>query len=158
MADLLAKEVERPRQRLPQRADAQAAEHQRGELTAAFTGDQHLGARRAFRIRQQAVLLDDQGASQRHHHQHAENATCKRQQQDLRVIEISRAVWEEEDQRGHGKNHAAGHRFARRANRLDDVVLEDRRAAEFFQDRDRQHRDRDRRADGEAGTKAQVHR
>ena len=37
-------------------------------------------------------LLDDQGAAQRHHHQHAKNAAGKRQHQDLRVVEIAGAV------------------------------------------------------------------
>ena len=90
VADVLPEEVEGPRQRLPQRADAEAAEHQSGQLAAALAGDQHFGARRAFGVGQHAVFLDDQRAAQRHHHQHAEDAAGKRQHRDLRVVEVLR--------------------------------------------------------------------
>ena len=88
MADFRAREVEDPRQRLPQRAETQAREHERREPAAAFAGDQHLGAGGAFGIGQHAVLLDDERAAERHHHQDAENAAGKREQEDLRVVEV----------------------------------------------------------------------
>ena len=44
------------------------------QRAAALAGDQHVGAGGAFGIGQHAVLLDDQRAPQRHHHQHAEDA------------------------------------------------------------------------------------
>ena len=152
----MQEEVEDPRQRLPQRADAEAAEHQRRQLAAALAGDQHVGAGRAFRVGQHAVLLDDQRAAQRHHHQHAEDAAGEGQHRDLEVVEVARAVGRQEDQRRDGEDDAAGDRFAGRSDRLDDVVLENRRAAELLQHRDREHGDRDRRADRQAGAQPEI--
>ncbi len=129
MADLGPEQVEDPRQRLPQGADAEAAEDERRQLAAALAGDEDLGARGAFRIGQHAVLLHDQCPAQRHHHQHAEDAAGKRQQQDLRVVEVGRPVRQQEDQRGNREDDAARNRFAGRADRLHDVVLEDGRSA-----------------------------
>ncbi len=152
VADFGKEDVEDVGRRLEQRADAEAAEHQRGELAAALAGHQHLGAGGAFRVGQHAVLLDDQRAPQRHHHQHAEDAAGERQHRDLRVVEILRSFRHQEDQRRDREDHAAGHRFAGRADGLDDVVFEDRRAAQSLQHRDGEHGDRNRRADGEAGS------
>ena len=61
-------------------------------------------------------------------------------------------------QRRDGEDDAAGHRLAGRTDRLDDVVLEDRRAAEPLEHRDREHRDRNRGADRQAGAQPEVHR
>src|SRR2546427_4953033 len=47
-------------------------------------------------------------------------------------------------------------RIRRRAGRLDDVVFENRGATEPAEDRDRQHRDRNRGADGEADLQREV--
>ena len=154
----MQEEVEDPRQRLPQRADAEAGEHHRRQLAAALAGDQHVGARRAFRVRQHAVLLDDERAAQRHHHQHAEDAAGEGEHRDLEVVEVGRAVRRQEDQRRDREDDAAGDRFAGRSDRLDDVVLENRRAAELLQHRDREHGDRNRRADRQAGAQAEIHR
>ena len=52
----------------------EAHEHGLGHVAAPFAGDQDVGAGGAFRVGQHAVLLDDQRAPQRHHHQHAEHA------------------------------------------------------------------------------------
>ena len=150
VADFGAEQVEHPRQRLPERADAEPAEHERRQLAAPLAGDQHLGAGRAFRVGKHAVLLDDQRAPQRHHHQHAEDAAGEGQHRDLEVVEVAGAVRRQEDQRRNREDDAAGDRFAGRSDRLHDVVFEDRRAAEPLQHRDGQHGDRDRRADGEA--------
>ena len=54
--------------------DAEAHEDRARELAAAFAGDEHVRAGGAFGVGQHAVLLDDEGAAQRHHHQHAEDA------------------------------------------------------------------------------------
>ena len=50
VADFGPEDIEHPRQRLPERADAEPAEHERGQLPAALARDQHLGAGRAFRV------------------------------------------------------------------------------------------------------------
>ena len=102
------------------------------------------------------MFLDDQRAAQRHHHQHAEDAAGEGQHRDLEVVEVVRAVRRQEDQRRDGEDDAAGDRLAGRADRLDDVVLEDRRAAELLQHRDREHGDRDRGADGQAGAQPEI--
>ena len=156
VVELREEEVEDPRQRLPQGADADAGEHHRRQLAAALAGDEHVGAGRAFRVRQHAVLLDDQRPSQRHHHQHAENAAGEGQHRDLVVVEVGRPVGRQEDQRGDREDDAAGDRFSGRSNGLDDVVLENRRAAELLEDRNRQHGNRDRGADREAGAQSQI--
>ena len=73
-ADRGREDLHDPRQRLPQRADAEAHEHGLGEGAAALAGDEDVGAGGAFGIGQDAVLLDDERAPQRHHHQHPEDA------------------------------------------------------------------------------------
>ena len=93
------RQVEDAGHRLPQRAEGEPAEDERRELPAALAGDEHFRAGGALRIGQHAVLLDDQRAAQRHHHQHAENAAGKREQEDLRVVEVGRAVRHQKDQR-----------------------------------------------------------
>ena len=156
VADFRPEQIEHPRQRFPQRADAEAAEDQRGEFSAALTRHEHLGARSAFGIGQDAVLLDDQGPAERHHHQHAENAAGKGQHRDLEVVEIRRPERFQEEQRRNREHDAAGDRFARRSDRLDDVVLENGRTTEALEHRDRQHGDRDRCADCQPRAQSQV--
>ena len=126
------------------------------QRAAALAGDEHVGARRALRVRQHPVLLHDQRAPQRHHHQHAEDAAREGEQRDLEVVEVGRPARRQEDERGNREHDAAGHRLAGRSDRLHDVVLEDGRPAEPLEHRDREHRDRDRRADGEAGAQPEV--
>ena len=70
---------------------AEPAEDRLRERAAALAGDQHVGARRPFGIGQHAVLLDDERAPERHHHQHAHDAAGERQHQDLEVAEEGRA-------------------------------------------------------------------
>ena len=102
------------------------------------------------------MLFHDERAPERHHHQDPQDASGEGEHRDLEVVEVARAPLPEEDQRGDGEDHAGGHRLAGRPDGLDDVVFEDRGAAEPLQHRDRQHRDRDGRADREAGTQAEV--
>ncbi len=128
-----------------------------GERAALLAGDQHVGAGGAFRVGQDAVLLDDQRPPQRDHEQHAEDAAHQRQGEDVEVVEVRLAV-REEDERRDGEGDAGGDRLAGRADRLHDVVLEDRRLADVLEDADRQHRDRDRRRDREAGGERQIDR
>ena len=153
-----ARDLEDPRHRLPHRAEAEAHEHRARELAAAFAGHEHVGARRAFGEGQHAVLLDDQRAPQRHHHQHAEQAAGEREHGDLQIVEVIGAVRGEENQCRQREHDAGGQRFACRADRLDDVVLEDRGAAEALEHRDGEHRDRNRGADGEPRPQAQIDR
>src|SRR4030095_3590737 len=49
-----------------------------------------------------------EGASERHHHQHTQNAARERQHRDLRVIEIARTVRHQEEQRRDLEHHAPG--------------------------------------------------
>ena len=157
-ADRGREDLDDPRQRLPERADAEAHEHRPGQRAAALAGDEHVGAGGAFGIGQDAVLLDDERAPQRHHHQDAEDAAGEGEHRDLEVVEIARTALAEEDQRRDREDHAGGDRLARRADRLDDVVLEDRRAAEALQHRDGEHRDGNRGADRQAGAQARGRR
>ena len=119
---------------------------------------QHVGAGGAFRVGQHAVFLHDERPAERHHHEHAQNAAGEGQHRNLVVVEVRRAVRREEDQRGNREHDAARDRLAGGADGLHDVVFENRRSAEFLQHRNRQHRDRNRRADGQAGTKPEVDR
>ena len=79
-----AEDLDDPRQRLPERADAEPQEDRLGQRAAAFAGDQHVGAGGALGVGQHAVFLDDQRAPQRDHHQHAENAAGDGEDGDLR--------------------------------------------------------------------------
>ena len=135
------------------------------QIAAALAGDQHRGAGRPFGVGEGGVLLDDERPPQRDHHQDAEHAADHRQREDRPVGEVRLAdadaggrVAAEEQKPRQGEHHAGRDRLARRPDRLDDVVLQDRRRAEPLEDRDRQHRDRDRRRDGEAGLERQVDR
>ena len=152
------KDLDDPRDRLPQRPDAESKEHRLGELAPALAGDEHVGAGRALGIGQHAVLLDDERAAQRHHHQDPEDPAGKGEHGDLEVVEEALPAVAEEEQRRHGEDHPGGHRLAGRADRLDDVVLEDRRAAEPLQHRDGEHGDGNRRADRQPGAQPEVDR
>ena len=83
---------------------------------------------------------------------------AKVEHRDLEVVEVRRAVAAQEDQRRDREDDAAGDRFAGRSDRLHDVVLEDRRSAEPFEHRDREHRDRNRRADRQARAQPEIDR
>ena len=149
-------DLDDPGERFPERADAEAAEHGLRQRAAALARDQHVRARGAFGIGQHAVLLDDERAAQRHHHQDAQDAAGEGQHQDLEIAEVAGAVRRQEDQRRDREDDAAGDRLAGGSDRLDDVVLEDGRAAQLLQHRDGEHGDRDRGADRQAGPQAQV--
>ena len=140
------------------RTDAETLEDGRRQCAAAFTGDEHVGAGRAFGIGQHAVFLHDERASQRHHHQHAEQPAGGREHQDLKISKVAGAVRRQEDERRNGEDHTAGDRFTGRADRLHDVVFEDRGTAQPLQHRDGEHGDRNRCADGQSGAQPQVDR
>ena len=75
----------------------------------------------------------------------------------ITVIEVRRAVRQEEDERRDGEDDASCHRLAGRPDRLHDVVLENRRAAQLLQHRDRQDRDRDRRGYRQPRAQTEIH-
>ena len=119
------------------------------ELSATFPGDEHVRAGSPFGVGEYAVFLDDEGATERHHHQHAEDAPGKREERDLEVVEERLTAFAEEDQRRDGEDDAGGHRLARGADRLHDVVLENRGSAQTLEHGDREHGDRNRGTDGQ---------
>ncbi len=148
-----------------QARDAQPVVSGSRQAAAALTCDQHGRARGPLGIGERRVLLDDQRPAQRDHHQHAQHAAHQRQRQDRPVREIAdadalagRGVAAQEQEAGQGEHDAGGDRFARRADRLHDVVLQDGRLAESLEQRDRQHRDRDRCRHRQPGLQRQVDR
>jgi len=143
-----------------ERAEAKADEDRFCAGAALLADDQHLGARGAFRVDQRLCFIDDQRAAQRDHHQDAEQTAEHRDQDHLPDLEVVA-----EDQKGrHGDADAERDALARAAGGLRDVVFKDGRAAdaedlaEGPEDGDREHRDRDRRADRQADLEHQVHR
>src|SRR4029450_86425 len=118
-------QIENPGERLPESADAQPREHERRELPTTLAGHEHFAAGRSLRIRQHAMLLDDERPPERNHHQDAEDAAGEGEHRDLEVVEVLWAVGYEKDERRNREHNAARDRFASGANRLDDVVLED---------------------------------
>ncbi len=156
IADLGAKQVEDPRQRFPKGSHAEAAEHESGELAAALTCDEHLGACGALRIRKRAVLLHDQRAAQGHHHQDAEEAARESQHRDLKIGEVCGSVRRQEDEGRNREHHSARHRLASGSDGLDDVVFEDGGAPKALQHRDGEHGDGNRGAHGQACAEPEV--
>ena len=131
---------------LPQRA-----------LLACRAGLEHLGAGRPLGILQHSVLLHDQGAAQRDHHQYAQQAAQDRHQHHAADLQVEA----QDHDRRHGDADAKGDGLAGRAGRLDDVVLQDARVAETQTSREAEqgqgdHRDRDRRAHRQADLEHQI--
>ena len=156
VSDLRPEEIEDPGKRFPEGADAEPGEHQGGQRAAPLTGHQYFRAGGAFRVGKHAVLLHDQRAPERHHHQDAENAAGKRQHRDLQVVEITWSERHKRNQRRNREDDAPCKRLARGADRLDDVVLENCRADEPLEHGNGEYRDRNRRADGQPGPQAEV--
>ena len=112
---------------------------------------QHLGRRHAFGVGQ--VGAGDQGAAQRHRVHHAEGAADDADHDRRPVREALPPA--DHDQAGqHEDDRRQGAR--RRRDRLDDVVLEDRVAAEVAQDRHRDHRGRDGGGEGQPDLEPQI--
>ncbi len=128
------------------------------QRTAAFACHEDVRARGAFGVGQRSVLLDDEGPAQRHHHQHAEDPPGEGEHRDLEIREERLAAFAEEEQRRDREDDTRGHRLAGRSDRLDDVVLEDGRAAEALEDRDGQDGDGNGGTHGQPGAKPQVDR
>ena len=120
---------------------------------------QHLAAGRSLGILQDPVLLDDERAAQRDHHQNAEQTAERRDEHHARDLEIE----PEDHDRGHRDAETERDRFARRSGGLHDVVLENGRVAraelgEEPEERDRNDRDRNRRADRQSDLEDQIKR
>ena len=115
-------------------------------------GHQHLGARGPLGIGELPVLLHDERAAERDHQQHAEHAAHHRHRRHL----ADRQVVAQQQDGGKGEDDAGGDRFARRAGRLHDVVLEDGGLAQGPEEGDGEHGDRDRGGDREADLERQV--
>ena len=133
-------------------------------LAATLAGDQHLRAGGALGIRQVSVLLHDQCAPQRHHHQDAQHSAEQSQREDGPVGEVTGAdalpaggIDGEEEEPWEGEDDARRDALARRPDGLDDVVLEDRGSAELLQKRDGKDGDGDRGAHRQPRLQRKVH-
>ncbi len=105
------------------------------------------------------MLLHDQGAAQRDHHQYAEQPAQHRHQDHPGDLQIEA----QDHDRRHGDPDAEGDRLARRTGGLDDVVLQHGgpAAAELLHDPEqgqRDHRHRDRGADRQPDLEHQIER
>ncbi len=130
-----------------------------GVLFARRAGLQHLGAGGAFRVLQYPVLLDDQGAAERDHHQDAQEAAQDRHQHHPGDLHVET----QDHDRGHGDAEAEGDGFPRRTRGLDDVVLQDGglgdpQPLQQAEKGDRDHRYGDRGRDRQADLEHQVER
>ena len=119
---------------------------------ALLARDQHLGTGGALGVGEGIVLLDDERPPQRDHHQDPHEPAHHREDRDAADVQV---VSHEQD-RGDREHDACRDGIRRRARGLDDVVLEDRGAAQRAEDRNRQDGDRDRGADGEADLQGEI--
>ena len=69
-------------QELVEHRDADAREHHLREVAALLARDEDVGAGRAFRVRQVAVLLDDERPAERDHEEDAERSPDRREEED----------------------------------------------------------------------------
>ena len=76
-----------------------AGEDALGEAAALLAGDEHVGAGGPLRVGQVAVLLDDEAAPQRDHHEDAEHAADGGEGHDREVLEVVLPVGEKEQRR-----------------------------------------------------------
>ena len=130
-----------------------------GAVARVGAGFQHRRARRALGEFQDAVVLHDMRPPQRDHHQDAEDRAEQADEQHACQLEVEA----EDENRGHRHAHAERDGLTRRAGRLRDVVFENRRVAPAdlrpgAEQRQRNHGDRDRRADGQADLEHEVER
>ena len=134
------------------RAQTEAEEDAAGERTALGAGHQHVGAGRAFRELQVAVLFDDERAAQRHHKEDAEIAADERQHEDAEVFEIEA----EKDERGKSEDDARGDGLAGIARGLDDDAFEDGNLALVAEKADGDDRNGNGGGHGEPGAQAHI--
>ena len=120
-------------------------------------GLEHLGAGGAFGIFELAMLGDDERAPEGDHHENAEQAAEQADEHDTANLQV-----EAQDHDGrHRHAEAEGDGLAGRAGGLDDVVLEDGGilTAELGpepEEGERDHRDGDGCADGQANLEDEV--
>src|SRR5206468_1649344 len=121
-------------------------------LAASSRSDsQNFGGRDAFRVRQ--VRRRHQRPSQRNREQHPEHAAAQANEKRLPEWESSPPA----DDHQSRQNEDDRRKSARGGgDRLDDVVLEDRRVLDRAQNRHRYHRRGDRRGEREADLEAEV--
>src|SRR5690606_28711736 len=117
-----------------------------------LAGLEHLGRGLALGERQR--LLDDHGPTQRHREQHAQQAAEAGDAQHPPVVEVGPVAHQHQGR--DREDHAGGDRRAGRGTGLDDVVLQDRAAAEQAQHAHGDDRRRDGGGHGQAGEQAQV--
>ena len=148
--DLLQRRVD-AREREPEISGAR-------HFATALAGDEHLRARGALGVGQVTVLLHDERAPERDHHQDSEAAPQKGQREDGPIGEVEgadalprRRIGGEEEEPGQGEDDARGDALAGGPDRLHDVVLEDGRAAQLLEQRDGQDGDRNRGGDRQPG-------
>ena len=124
-------------------ANREADEHGSRELPTPLPRNQNLGARRALRVGELAMLLDDQILAERNHEEHAEQSADEREPEDSPELELVA----EKEQRGHCVHYSGGDRLAGRADGLHDVLFENRLVTQSLEDGDCEDRDRNRGAE-----------
>ena len=92
IGDLTGEYLQSVGNELVQGGNTQAGEYGGGLGAALLTGDQHLGAGLSLGVGQHAVFLDDQGAAQGDHHQHAQQAAAQAQ---TTVTDAAKKAYEE---------------------------------------------------------------
>ncbi len=133
-------------------AEAEAEEDAAG--CGASTGARldHVGAGRALRKSQFAVLLHDQRPPQRNHEQHAQKAADQRQHEDAVVFQVEA----QENQRRQGKDDARRDGLAGVSRRLHDDRLKNRGFAAVAQEVDGDDGDGNGGGHGETGLETDV--
>src|SRR5262249_35227430 len=71
---LIGPQLQALRQKLVNESNAKADEHHSRGGATSFPGHEHLSARSSFRVLERGVLLDNESASKRDHHQDAQQA------------------------------------------------------------------------------------
>ena len=133
-------------------SDCRAAKNFPGLDTALFARDQNVCAGLALGESQVAMLLHHQRVAKRNHKQNAQQTAGQRQREDPPVVErVAKKNQRRQRKDGPGRN-----RFARRAHRLDNVVLKDGRFPQPLENRDGDDRNRNGGADRQAGAQCQV--
>ncbi len=144
---------------LEDEAGGETAEHVLRLSALLLARDEHLGAGGAFGVGEHAVLLHDQVATQRDHHQDPEHASAQREHEGPKPAHLEA----QQDQGGQGEGHPGRDRLPRRARGLHHRVLEDRGSpaeglGQRAEDRDGDDRDGHGCRDGESDPQGEVDR
>ena len=125
IGDLTGEYLQSVGNELVQGGNTQAGEYGGGLGAALLTGDQHLGAGLSLGVGQHDVFLDDHGAAQGDHHEHAQNTAAQGDQTDFHQRgHAAKALVGPHEQGRQGENGAGGHRFTGGADGLDHVVFQ----------------------------------